>query len=394
LTASAPRCGAWPAGIEFTRLVGSMGPPDTPSVGYRRPLGASVKPLRYLTSDSLACPGIRNLEMADHAADVAVHALERRAKLVLEGVSSLGEATVAFLRNHFPDIDLLSEAIWFAEQILLDVPSARIDFWARVQFFPWAEAERELDQVLQHTLLGYYKSTYDHLRRALELAVVAAFFTSEISKATDGPSWLKSERDTPLFSRSIRALHADPRFALVFANSNWEADIKGLFYRLSDVIHVRGVEASFFHLQPSTISSAGAHYPSFRPDGVATALSSYIEAVRQIATLAAVLNPVLLIDLPITAKFGLNPPMSGFLEGSDVETLRILVVDEVRAILDQNNTFDPDVRSVVEYVEQLPDITEAELQRQSDALNQQYMEMSRHGQHDNRTSGQGESDVR
>jgi hypothetical protein len=29
-----------------TRDVRSMGPPDTPSVGYRRPLGASVKPLR------------------------------------------------------------------------------------------------------------------------------------------------------------------------------------------------------------------------------------------------------------------------------------------------------------------------------------------------------------
>jgi hypothetical protein len=25
------------------RDVGNMGPPDTPSVGYRRPLGASVK---------------------------------------------------------------------------------------------------------------------------------------------------------------------------------------------------------------------------------------------------------------------------------------------------------------------------------------------------------------
>jgi hypothetical protein len=48
LTASAPRCGALPAGIKAARFVGSMGPPDTPSVGWRRPLGASVKPLRYL----------------------------------------------------------------------------------------------------------------------------------------------------------------------------------------------------------------------------------------------------------------------------------------------------------------------------------------------------------
>jgi hypothetical protein len=46
LTASAPLRGALPAGIKSTRGVGSMGPPDTPSVGYRRPLGASVKPLR------------------------------------------------------------------------------------------------------------------------------------------------------------------------------------------------------------------------------------------------------------------------------------------------------------------------------------------------------------
>jgi hypothetical protein len=32
--------------MKSTRFVGSTGPPDTPSVGYRRPLGASVKPLR------------------------------------------------------------------------------------------------------------------------------------------------------------------------------------------------------------------------------------------------------------------------------------------------------------------------------------------------------------
>jgi hypothetical protein len=32
--------------MEATRFVGSMDPPDTPSVGWRRPLGASVKPLR------------------------------------------------------------------------------------------------------------------------------------------------------------------------------------------------------------------------------------------------------------------------------------------------------------------------------------------------------------
>jgi hypothetical protein len=43
LTAAAPRFGALPAGIYYTRHLGSMGPPDTPSVGYRRPPGASVK---------------------------------------------------------------------------------------------------------------------------------------------------------------------------------------------------------------------------------------------------------------------------------------------------------------------------------------------------------------
>jgi hypothetical protein len=38
--------------MKSTRFVGSTGPPDTPSVGYRRPLGASVKPLRYLTASA------------------------------------------------------------------------------------------------------------------------------------------------------------------------------------------------------------------------------------------------------------------------------------------------------------------------------------------------------
>jgi hypothetical protein len=46
LTASALLRSALPAGMMFTRDLGNMGPPDTPSVGWRRPLGASVKPLR------------------------------------------------------------------------------------------------------------------------------------------------------------------------------------------------------------------------------------------------------------------------------------------------------------------------------------------------------------
>jgi hypothetical protein len=47
LTTSALLRSALPAGMKSTRDLGSMGPPDTPSVGCRRPLGASVKPLRY-----------------------------------------------------------------------------------------------------------------------------------------------------------------------------------------------------------------------------------------------------------------------------------------------------------------------------------------------------------
>ncbi len=208
---------------------------------------------------------------------------------------------------------------------------------ARIGFFPWTEAEHELDQAIYHSLLGTYKAGFDHLRRALELVAVGCFFTSSLTSTEDARAWLLSQRDTPLFTRALDRLGNLPRFQRLDDQTQWIEKLKFFYWNLCDIIHVRGAD-----------------------------FDAFVESTRHIALLLAVSYPILLFGLPMESKFGISGPMGGFYEEHQASLLRSLLPDHARDPLIALAEADHEVRALREDILARPDITDAELRQQID----------------------------
>lgn len=294
---------------------------------------------------------------------------EGRRVVLLSGVDELSTLSVSYIRINYPEIALLEECVYFAEWNLEETPSAALDTLSRVGFFPWIEASREFDQALNQAILCHYKSVFDHLRRALELVVIGAFFTSEASSPKDARGWLESDRETPLFSKTLQQLLALPRFSALDSTTVWSKTLKEFYWELCDVIHVRGRLASFEEIQPSFLHLGGKCVPHFSSKSLHRCLDYFVATVRHSATIVALTNPVLLVGVPVDDKFGLNPPASGLFNEGQADRLTELVLPETRSFFKDLVTRDPEVISMTSWVLSLPDLTEEEFALQAEDMN-------------------------
>ena len=69
----------------------------------------------------------------------------------------------------------------------------------------------------------------------------------------------------------------------------------------------------------------------------------------------AAYNPVLLVGLPLLQKFADNPPLSGFFEEPQAETLWRLIPAHYHPSLRHIVETDEEVLSVIEWMNDLPD---------------------------------------
>jgi len=272
---------------------------------------------------------------------------------------------VQYVNQQYEWRDELQNAVDFCVHDLMDAPSGDVVSLAKVGFFPWVEAARELDQSLSLILLAHYKHAYDSFRRAIELVVTGAFFVSDSSDHVKARKWMDSERGTPNFKRACDALADLPIFKELNLDHGWADAILGLYWKLSDVVHVKGEANSYNEICPiySTINGIGE--PAFSEKACKLALDSYIETIRHIAVVVAASNPRLLQGLDLDSKFGLNPPASGFFYPSQAERLLSLVPIQFRSYLKHIRDTDEDIKGIREWFESLPDITEDELRVQA-----------------------------
>ena len=291
---------------------------------------------------------------------------EARRVVLLAGLDPVTSEGVRFLSERYARRDDVEECAAFAAYNLEEAAWGDVETLRRVGFFPWVEASQELDLALTQALLTFYKATYDHLRRAIELVVVGAFFVSSLSREQDAQAWVRSERETPLFSRALAKLLTLSPYRELHQSTDWATTLKKFYWTLSDVVHVRGIEASFGKLQPTKLRSGGVRAPHFDEACLSMALDTFIDCVRHCSTVLAAANPILLVGLPIDEKFGLNPPISGFYNETQAERLRRLLLPQGREFLDRWISSDPHVQSVHAWFRDRPDLTEAELERQAE----------------------------
>ena len=88
--------------------------------------------------------------------------------------------------------------------------------------------------------------------------------------------------------------------------------------------------------------------------------------VTQLIVIMLLKYPVGMQGLPLDEKFGLNGPVGGFLQEHQVQLITSLLSPEEKEFLQRISNEDPNVKAVIEYFNNLPDITEEEWRQQID----------------------------
>lgn len=289
---------------------------------------------------------------------------ERRKALLFHGIDERVDLAIVRFQKQHGKGSFYEACHTFVFHDLYDAPRSDFNSLRRVGFFPWLEIQRELGEAINHALLASYKATFDNYRRALELAIAGAYFLQAHISEDDAKRWLRSERETPLMTRALSELVQASRFRHVDAQSSWSSHLKAFYWRLCDIVHVRGEKASFGSIQPSHAHFCDVSLPEFSAQSLDVAVNTFIETTRHIATVVAIENPILLVGLDMFQKFGMNPPLSGFFDLVQSGRLHKLVLPEVAPSLRRLQQEDDEIISVTAWFDSLPDISDEEIDRQ------------------------------
>lgn len=294
--------------------------------------------------------------------------IEIKAKLLVSTVKDKINLSLKLINKEYKQKDLLEEIIIFIDLFFVEGFKTDSRTLSRIGFFPTTEAQIELDLSIQQTLMGNYKSSIDHMRRGLELSILSIYLSNSKIDASVSRKWLTSQKDTPSFSQDmINTIITLNKFKQFNKSFKWSKKIKNLYWTLCDYVHVKGPKKGIRELNKgSSTSFAGSMLWPINLDSLIFVLDLYITVVRQLAISLCLYNPILLIGLPIDAKFGLNPPTGGFYNEGQSEAIRKLIPIKYELFFKRLIQNDDEVKDLLYWINTFPDLTEKQLKEQAD----------------------------
>ncbi|MHC1712707.1 MAG: hypothetical protein AB9872_11225 [Solidesulfovibrio sp.] len=280
--------------------------------------------------------------------------------------------TADYIKCQYKNHEQLEIARCFFEYDLVDAAPSDGDSFIKLGLFPWVESSNELEKSLSLIMLSFYKNSYDSMRRALELIVVGAFFILDDIGIDKARSWLKSNNNTPNFRRMLEKLVKYTPYTSCQYKCQFSDYALDLYYRLSDYIHVKGIEKSQRKMKASTSRFNDVEFLEFNKKSCKESLDLFIETVQAISLICALTTPRLLVGFDLEKKFGLNPPLSGFFEYDQTERLQLLIPEKFHPFIDELEKNDDGIKAVIEWIENLPDITQEEFSTQCDEFRKKY----------------------
>ncbi|MCK4631972.1 MAG: hypothetical protein KAT79_01810 [candidate division Zixibacteria bacterium] len=226
--------------------------------------------------------------------------------------------------------------------------------------FPHAESVFELENSLEFALLGFYRHAFYALRCTLELGSLGMFFDRQDKAHIEIQPWLRSEEKTPFFTSFIlpRLFELD-RMKYFDQVHGLQASLKELYTRkLSKYVHVAG-----FGYSAQAFSKANFNRMSER--GIRLYQHYLQKVVSSLTKLLLLKYPIGIEPLPMDSKFGLFPPIGGFLDEHSHEIVMKVLDEESKRTLETISSRDPDVQEIVQDIRSRPNLTPEQIQEQS-----------------------------
>lgn len=290
--------------------------------------------------------------------------LQQRSKILSDAASDTTRKTFDFLNLDFPMKDQFFACLPFIDQCIIQSFPSTFEMVGKFGYFPGTEAEYELQQAINLSFLAQYKSSFDSIRRATELVIVSVYFLDDSLPLSEAQNWVKSKDSTPMFSHMLKKIGKRKNFLVFEKEFKCIESIKNFYWELSDICHTRGIPFSLTKIQDTRNIVNGVSVPNFSPEAFQFFASKFISAIQHIAVFLTLMNPIILTPLPMFEKFGLNPPMSGFFEFPEVETLKAVLPNDFFAFAEDYFQNDSEIVSIIEDISNRSDLTEEQLNLQ------------------------------
>jgi hypothetical protein len=224
-------------------------------------------------------------------------------------------------------------------------------------YFPYSESQCELRSSLELALQGFYSYAFFALRSFMELGMLGISFAAIDCEHIEVQPWLHSEGRTPGQRDIFKSLDRIELFRNFDTKFKLRERVSKTLNELGGFVHTRGYGYSSQALNL-------ANYSTFSQKSLQMYESFMTRAVTDVVITMLLKYPIGSQSLPIFEKFGLEIPLGGFLEEHQVALIFSIIPEDEREFLNTISEQSKDVQAILNHINNLPDITEDELDQQ------------------------------
>ena len=252
--------------------------------------------------------------------------------------------------------DRVSELGWAYHSIGDLIPQTTESFWSG-HFFPWTESWDEIQISFNLCLFGLYKQAMVSLRSGLEVGLLSVYWNLNDDGHQVIQEWLSSEERTPRRGEIWERLGQHRNFQLFQQRHDMRARLSNLDY-LHNYVHTKGYKYS------NSLGLLKSNFQTFEIEGFETWFSGFREVIEVLSILHLVKYPIGTVRYDYSAKFGIDIPMFGGLQPSQVDRLGKVVGEDVFREIEAIAQTDETVKDILDWVSSLPDMTEEQVESQ------------------------------
>lgn len=248
------------------------------------------------------------------------------------------------------------------------VPHTAESLWSG-HFFPWVESWEDIQISCNLCLFGLYKQAMTSLRSGLELGLLSVYWNLHDDGHEVIAEWLRSNEDTPRMGEIWRTLTRHANFKWFADHYDLQSDLLSLGY-LHNFIHTKGYRFS------NSMGVAKSNWQTYEENAFETWFTGYAEVVRVLAICHLVKYPLGTYRFPYSAKFGIEMPWIGGLQGHKIDWLEKLVGSDTFALIAELLEQDPQAQATIGWVRNLPDMSEEDVEGQIVEMDRDYIQMN------------------
>ncbi|GMT44965.1 MAG: hypothetical protein IEMM0006_0797 [bacterium] len=282
-----------------------------------------------------------------------------------EDIEKVLKETEVFLKKNNDLEKELFSLLWSYHSIGNSIPQTTENYWSG-HYFPYSESYEELQISFLLCKQGLYKQAMTSLRSVLEVGILSVYYniSDEGHKLVQG--WYQSEsgkeNDTPYFNTIWKVLKEHENFVKFNFYCDLEKRIKSLGL-LHNYVHTKGLEFSNdFGLRKSNTLT-------FQEKGFMKWIKTAKEVVSIVLILHLLKYPIAILEYDYSRKFGIDVPEFGGLNSFGIERIKEVLGKETIDVLLNIALEDKKVIALMNEIENMPDISEEEVQKQIESIN-------------------------